>query len=373
MKSTKVVYILHEVNKSVAFEWITQELDSNSFELSFILLNSKPSYLKKFLDEVGVACVEFKHKTKLDFFINFFRIFSYMIFNRPDVVHTHLKDANLLGLSVANLLGIRKRIHTRHHSTYHHTYHPKAVKYDKLTNHLSTDIIAISRNVKNILIDREAISSSKITTIHHGFMLRDFEGINKEVIEDIKRKYNPASKRPVIGVIARYMKWKGIQYIIPAFKRLLTVYPDALLILANAKKGDYKVEIGNLLRDVPSSNYKEIDFESNLFALYQLFDVFVHTPINAEVEAYGQIYVEALAAGIPSVFSLSGVASEFIKHRHNALVVDYKNEDEIFIGIKDLIEQEQLRQEITENGKKEVEVFDLPTMINKLESLYKKG
>ena len=36
---------------------------------------------------------------------------------KPHTVHTHLFDANLSGLMAAKLLGIKKRIYTRHHST----------------------------------------------------------------------------------------------------------------------------------------------------------------------------------------------------------------------------------------------------------------
>ncbi len=44
----------------------------------------------------------------------------------------------------------------------------------------------------------------------------------------------------------------------------------------------------------------------------------MHVTIGKHYEAFGQIYVEALAAGIPSVFTLTGIAPEIIEHEHNA-------------------------------------------------------
>ena len=163
---------------------------------------------------------------------------------------------------------------------------------------------------------------------------------------------------------------KGIQYIIPAFEMLLDKYPGALLVLANAT-GDYQNEIKKLLKKLPEKNYREIRFENNIFALYKLFDVFIHTPIEKYSEAFGQTYVEALASGIPSVFTLSGIANEFIEDRRNALVVPYKSSTAIYEAILLLLTDTNLASALIANGKNDVaEKFQLQKMISSLEELY---
>ena len=192
-------------------------------------------------------------------------------------------------------------------------------------------------------------------------------------IELLRNKYNLTGREnhyPVIGVISRYTRWKGIQYIIPAYKLVLEQYPDALLILANAE-GDYKNEIKQLLKSLPEKNYLEIAFEKELFALYKLFDFFVHVPINNHAEAFGQVYVESLAAGIPSIFTLSGIANEFIFNNKNAIVVNYNNSVEIYKSLLLLLDDMILAEKIKTYGKKRVtDLFDLNLMIQKLEQLY---
>jgi len=284
-------------------------------------------------------------------------------------IHTHLFEATLAGMIAARLAGVKKRIYSRHHGSYHLEYFPSAIKYDRFINTLSTDIVAISENVKDILIDYENVAPEKIHLIHHGFDLEGFREVSAEKIIGMKKKYNLDSGYPVIGVISRYIEWKGIQYIIPAFIKLLKTYPQAHLILANAK-GDYEKEIKGLLKQIPEHNYTEITFEEDLFTLYKLFDIFVHTPINKNIEAFGQTYVEALASGVPAVFTLSGVAKEFIENRRNALVVGFKNFDEIYDAITELLGDESLRNELIRNGQKSVEPFALRIFIKKLEELY---
>jgi len=366
----KTTYILSNINKAIAFEWIVEQLNKEQFELSFIILHSKNSYLFDWLKTKKIECYFIEHHGKKSYPNTFFKTFRLLHKIKPSIVHTHLFDANLIGLSAAKLLGIKKRIYTRHHSTYHHEYFPNAIKWDKLTNWLSTDIIAISKNVQQVLIEKEDVTHQKVHLIHHGFDLEKFNQTSTTEINSLREKYQLTKNTPVIGVISRFIELKGIQYIIPAFKQLLNQYPNAILVLANASGSD-KIMIENeLLQELKPYQYKTIVFEPNLFTLYQLFDVYVHTPINPQIEAFGQTYVEALASGIPSVFTLSGVANEFIEHCKNALVVDYKNSDEIYQAITLILSDKELKNSLIENGKKAIEPFNLPLFINKLENLY---
>jgi len=188
-------------------------------------------------------------------------------------------------------------------------------------------------------------------------------------VEALKTKYSSLAHQPVIGIISRYINWKGLQYAIPAFKRLLADYPNAKLLLGNAK-GSYADAVKQLLAELPQESYTEIPFEDDIFALYHLFDIFVHTPIDPEVEAFGQTYVEALAAGIPSVFTLSGISREFIVDKSNALVVDFKNTDQIYFALKIALEDNELCQNIVYQGKRDVQQFRLENMMVALESIY---
>jgi hypothetical protein len=60
---------------------------------------------------------------------------------------------------------------TRHSSDFHHIYFPSAVKYDRFTNWLATDIVAISENVQNILLNWESVNPAKVHLIKHGIDL----------------------------------------------------------------------------------------------------------------------------------------------------------------------------------------------------------
>jgi glycosyltransferase involved in cell wall biosynthesis len=365
-----LTYIISNIDKALAFEWIAQELKPEKFKLSFILLNPAGSQLEDFLKTNNFLVHRINYRGKRDIFRAFWQTRNLLKQLKTEVVHCHLFDAALLGTLAARSLGVRKRIITRHYATYHHQYFPRAVYYDRFCNYWASDLVAISENTRNTLINKEFVNPTKVHLIHHGFRLDDFYSPNPLIIKQLKEKYKTEGKFPIIGVIARQTHLKGIQYIIPAFEKLLKNYPNAYLILANAI-GDYKPEIDKLLAKIPTQNYLELLFEPELAALYRLLDIYIHVPINETIEAFGQTYVEALASEIPSVFTLSGVASEFIQNEENALVVPFENSQAIYEAMLKLLIDKDLREKIIRQGKESVkELFGLEKMIHSLEKLY---
>lgn len=355
------------------FEWTFEYLlKKNKYNLAVILLNNKESELENFLKKNNVPVLRIRLANKIDYIISFIKILKYFLQHKTDIVHTHLFEASFIGLLAARLSGIKCRIHTRHNGTVNHEYYPHAVKYDKLINRLSTDIIAISKIVKNILVDMENVNENKITIIYHGFKLQCFNQVSESRLIQIREKYQiQSSAYPIIGVISRYIHWKGIQYIIPAFIKLKQEYPHAHLILCNAN-GPYSNDIKKQLSELPSDSYTEIDFESDITALYKVFDIFVHVPINPHSEAFGQVYIESMASGVPLVATLSGIAQEFIVDKKNALVVPFKNSESIYQSILLLLNEKELKNNLINNALKDVQQFSVENMIENLERLYDK-
>lgn len=370
-KKIKITYILFQLNKSLAFEWILDHIDKSKYELSFISIYvNENSFFEKFCKTRNVEFHRVDYTSKKSIPTATFHTYKILKKIQPDAVHCHIFEANIIGLTAAYFSGIKKRIFTRHHSSYHHITAPSGLKYDKYCNKIATHIIAISEIVKNILVNVEHVPSSKITLIHHGFDLPLFYNISEERLSIVEKKYNPNNKHPVIGLVSRYTIWKGLKYAICAFEKLLQDYPNALLILANAK-GDDKENVKKMLHKLPSESYVEIEFEEDNGALFKLFDIFVHVPIDADSEAFGQTYIEALAVGVPSVFTLSGVACEFIEDRKNALVVEYQNSEQIYQAMNTILVDKELDKQLFVNGRNDIEqYFSLPLFIQKLEQIY---
>lgn len=320
----KVTYVLSLIFKSLEYEWIVRYLDRSKIELTFILLNPNTCELEQWLIDQNVPTYHVPFFGKKSYPRCVFEVYKILKKEKPDFINCNLLDANIIGLSAGWLAGVRNRIYTRHHSTFHHMYFPKGKYYDYFANAMATKIVSVSSVVRRVLMD-EGVKPDKIDLIPHGFGIPDFANVNQKRILALREKYDIVGKGPVVGVIARYIEWKGVQYIIPAFSEILKRFPNAILLLANARQGSYTGEILSLLRQLPHESYREIEFESDIIAFYKLMDVFVHTPIDDHSEAFGRIYPEALASGVPVVCSVSGIAHDLMMHEVNALVVPHKD------------------------------------------------
>lgn len=365
----RLVYIASDFDKSIGFEWTIPHLVSD-YELSFILLNPGDSVLEGFLKESGVRVDRVTYRGKRDVPRALLQTLRLLLLNRPDVIHAHLFDATLVGLAAAWLLGVKKRVYTRHTSTYHHRYFPHAVFYDKVCNWLATQIISISQATDEVLLNLESVPAGKVRKVHHGYDMSHYESSDEAREAAVRLRWGIPERHPRVGVIARQIHWKGIQHIIPAFREFLSEAPDACLILANAA-GPYQTEIRKQLETLPPRSYALVQMEFDNSALYRLFDIYVHVPIDRHCEAFGHTYVEALAAGVPSIFTPSGIAAEFIEDGSNALLVDFENSPQIHRGLVRLWKDPGLRHRLAEAGRRSVMTrFDLANMIAGLKRVY---
>lgn len=366
----QIVYIISDIDKAIAFEWLAENIDKTEFEIKFIFLGKSMGKSGQYLQENGFHVQHIRIVSKKNYLKAIWKLALILKKLNPDIVHTHLRTADLLGLTAARYIGVKKRITTRHSSTYNHIWHPSAVRTDRYINRTATTIIAISKVVLNVLTELESVEQSKTKLVPHGFEIDEFQSISNKRIADIKSKYKIPDDRIIIGVIARHIEWKGIQYVIQSLSDLRSEGKRFCLILANAS-GPYTTVIMNLLQEFDDEEYLTIEFEPDFMALYKVFDLYIHVPIDPQVEAFGQTYVEALASGIPSIFTLSGIAHEFIVHERNAIVVPHCNSKKIAAAIKQLIEDETLRKNLIRNGKEDIKRFELSRYIHQLEDIYR--
>jgi glycosyltransferase involved in cell wall biosynthesis len=367
----KICFIISDINKAVYFEQTALQLKAKELDVSYILINSGNGALHQFLIKNGFVVHTLQTGNLLKSRKAILKCRQLLKEMSITHVHCHLAHANWIGLWAAKLSGISHRIYTRH-SGEPLKLHWKERMIDKIQNRLATKIVSISQNIDDLL-KKQGVPGRKRVLIHHGFDLNRFSNHDLEELKRLKQQYNPQGQKPVFGIIARWMEWKGVQYSIDAFRKILKHDPNALLCLFGASENaDYSVEIKNKLNLVPAKNICIVPFENNVFDLYQLFDIYIHVPVNPSCEAFGQTYVEALAAGIPSVFTLSGVAQEFIVHEENALVVPFKDSNAIYEAMLRLLNDLSLRGKLSAEGFQSVSrMFSFEDYIRNLQKLYR--
>jgi glycosyltransferase involved in cell wall biosynthesis len=368
-----ITYIVSGIKRAVFFEHTALALRSMGYETDFILIGNHSNDFELFLEANQFSYTVLDVKSWKDYFSCIRQVKQRLQQTRPAIVHTHLVTANVIGLIAAKKAGIKCRIYTRHSGT-RAKGDWKVWLYDRISNHYSTHAIAITGLVKEILL-KQGYPAEKAEVIHYGFDLDRLGHPDPKEVDRLKAKYNPSGKHPFIGMIARPVEWKGIQYAIPAFAELLKEYPNACLALFNySNESEYRQTTDELLRTLPEGSYITVPFEPNVYDLYQLFDLFVHLPVDPDVEAFGQVYVEALATGVPSVFTMSGIARDFIEHKQTAWIVDFRNTGQVYDGMKSLLQDKTAGKEMAQRAGEAVgTMFTVDYYMQKLIAFYKKA
>lgn len=384
----KITYIFTHHIRWVPFELVAKYIDKSKFAIDYVILNQGDPIIS-FLNQMDIPCTvtSYQDYSNTPEIVKF--IYEHLIRNKTDIVQTHWFAGSLAGIQAAYYAHVPVRIFFREHPSIKYYTRHDATKH-RLIWECATNIIGASNSCKQGMIE-DGIPDDQITVIPMGFDISEFENVEPSRVEKLRAKYLANHYGPVIGVAARYVKSKGVEYVIEAHKKVLETYPNAILVLSgthvnrakfeeqkrNARKEDIVapqyddiISITDKLLQLPDHSYVEIPFEEDLFALFRLFDIFVHVPTGSDLEAFGLVYVEAMLSRVPSVITLTGTALDYAVHKENAWVVDYKNNDQIAEGILTLLNDSSLRERIINNAFLCAQQYDIRNHIQRLEELY---
>jgi len=107
---TKVVYIISHLEKSMTFEWVLKYIDKSKFEIHVISLNQHAAtYLNQYCESLQIPFYHISYRSKKDIpkaISSCLRLFQKI---KADIVHAHLIDAGLVGLTAATILRIKRQ------------------------------------------------------------------------------------------------------------------------------------------------------------------------------------------------------------------------------------------------------------------------
>lgn len=96
--------------------------------------------------------------------------------------------------------------------------------------------------------------------------------------------------------------------------------------------------------------------------LYHNSDVFVGaSQIHSSgwQEAFGNVYAEALASGLPTIVPSSAGISQLLEHKKDALIIDSTHPDTIAASIKTIMHDDRLRARLSTNGPSTIRQYNL--------------
>ena len=101
-KKIKITYILFGLNKAFAFEWKAEHLDKEKFDLSFISIHVEANSLfEQFCRKKNIEFHRVEYQSKRNMLTAIFQTYRLLRKIKPVIVHCHIFEGSLIGLTAA--------------------------------------------------------------------------------------------------------------------------------------------------------------------------------------------------------------------------------------------------------------------------------
>lgn len=281
----------------------------------------------------------------------------------PDLVHTHLYHAGLVGRLVARQVGIRRVVVHQHGAELGRGR--LRTLLDRAAAGLVDNYVTSCRAVAQILNERERVPATRITIIYNGLEAA-------VLARPAGEQHPPGWPLPpgalALGCVGRLAVEKGQDVLLEALVRLnntgkelhtvlIGTGAQAAVLAARAAHADLagRVHFTGERRDIP--------------AWLACFDLFV---LPSRWEGISLALLEAMAAGLPVIATAVGGTPEVVEDGVTGLLVLPNDPRSLARAIQRLVEQPALRLSLGQAGRERVAShFNLEGSLRQLDKLYR--
>ncbi len=362
----------------------------SKYQRSIIYFHDGPFVQK--LQSLGVETHHLKGFLSPYDFVAWFRLARLIKKTKPDLIHTALWSANIMG----RLLGVVCRIPVLcdlHGDPADHGFFRNAI--ERVTLRLPTRFIAVSNSVQRSflsLFSKKRYLPAKTCTIQNGIDA-------SRLCFDIKK--NRLSRKNlgvfesdfVVGSVGRLCSIKNYDLLIRAFAIFVRRANEEVPFVSSVFRSSAKKNVSRdsnvyspklcLVGDGPERSSLEslvqklgleesvlfVGEQSNPYRYYPLFDCFA---LSSESEGLSIALLEALSFGLPIITTHRNKKHDVIENSINGFVVPVDDVAALAHALEDLYKNSAMQVSMRKNNCEIVQNrFSIETMFQKYDQLYK--
>jgi glycosyltransferase involved in cell wall biosynthesis len=235
---------------------------------------------------------------------------------RYDIVHTHLIGANVIAKPLAALCGVKIRINHDHCNDKASDPKRWVPIADKMSNHLSTHVIAVSQSTHDYLVEHERMPPDRVTTIHNGIDLELYHPRREQRAAARQRLGLPVDAFIVAG-IGRLSYQKNFSLFIDVAAAVVAKRPTAYFVIAGTGPEERQLRDRAARRGI-ERRLRFLGYVGDMPEFYPAVDALL---LTSRYEGLPITILEAMATGTTIVSSmLDGVAEIMRDGEDGALV-----------------------------------------------------
>jgi glycosyltransferase involved in cell wall biosynthesis len=300
-------------------------------------------------------------KKKISYLPFFLKSMFYLLFKRYDLIHAHYGFHSAL---IALIYKNAPLIITCHRGDVLEEPYRNPLYYwlQVITLKKATHIIAVSREIKDILISQLRVEACKISVISCGVDTSFFKPLKDK--QKIRKKLRLPEDKDIVLFIGSLSYRKGIDVVFECAKRMQEIL---FILIGNWEKRTYHKLLEKIppnCRIVGAISPAEIPWWLNASRVFLLPTRSEGTPVSL---------LEALACGVPAVTSRVGGIPEVMENGKTGWMISIEEIDAIISKIKELLNNKNKRNYMA-NYAREIIIkkFAQNIITQKIKNLYLK-
>jgi glycosyltransferase involved in cell wall biosynthesis len=289
----------------------------------------------------------------------------------PDLIHIHMAPLVIPAASAARLAGVGRCI-IEHHNFYDRHWsalNPLLFRWERWLTRRADALISVSHSVAECSSRHLGLPAGKFTTVYNGIQTERFTHAEPR---DPRPEWGLAPGTPLVVHVARYLNTKRIEDFIEAGALIVRRWngqaPRPVFVVIGGGAQDYHERYKQWIR--------KLGVRGSVILAGSREDVPAILPtaqvgvLASEMEGFGLVVLEYLAAGLPVVATDLGPIAELVRDGEEALLVPTRRPDRLADNIERLLLDRALAERLVENGRRRLDLFNWDATARGYERVY---
>ncbi len=295
------------------------------------------------------------------------RLARYLRRARIDVVHSYNFYANVFAIPAARMAGVPAIVASIRDNGQGWTLWQRRV--ERVVCRLA-DCVLVNADIIRRRLAAEGYDRGRIRVIHNGIASAPVPLVDGSAL---RRELDVPQDAPLVGVVARLDRIKGIEYFLEAAVQTAARRPDVRFLIVgdtHANRGGYREHLKRLAASLGVGNLVRFTgFRIDVPALLSIFSVSVLPSLS---EGLSNTLLESMAAGIPVVATAVGGTPEVVEDGVTGILVPPRDPLAMADAVCRLLDQPDMAAKMGGAGRERIaERFSNERMIAETASLYR--
>lgn len=330
-------------------------------EVQVIVLGKGGRVAKQLMDQ-GIAVLVLGLNPRIPNFKLIKSLKKKILFINPDVVHCQGGEANFHGIIAAKISKVPKIIAEEIGIPNHHSFWKWIFRwvYSK-----ASCVIAVADRVKKTIVDLGEVEKEKVFVVYNPVISSD----------SYREQFSVGSRQKgedfsfIFITTCRLVPIKNLDRLIQAFAGLIKENPKRSLKLKIVGEGPERRNLESLRQKLEMDGIVEFfGFQEDVFPFLEEADAFILPSLS---EGSPVSLAEAMSAGLPSIVTQVGGASEILGESNSGILINPLSVEHIQSAMQELVKlSEEGRLKMGERAKKEAKRFSRDHYVDSLLSIY---